>query len=596
MKYKIYNKLKRQIYSLKSVNSILILALVFFLISGCEYKNDKIYFREIETDVSPPDLNISLNLSEDTIYVYNYSKIEFSLSLTNKELYDVIFYINDIQVESVQRYGEYSFNFYVDISRYSIAKIRAEIYTSTETNSIADVVGAEAFIYKTAEWTLIRCEDDLKVNTLIEDGRLKILWTPIRSKLERKYIITSSEHRDSTDFNWYIDSNYIGGKNYISVRYDDNEISGFGVYDDINYEFPKAYINNKDSFLINWDRSDFYNSIRGYMLIINSDTIILNPNDTSYAYKDGLFGSNSFISLYLLPNNDDADNYYIYSKSAFYPLSFFEDYVNLKHPYFPLNGTSFYYWSYDDKNQIQISKFNIDSKTIINSKAISSSQFTVSPNDIYILVEEDDYINLLNSNLEQLNSILKTDISSNASYRDLSISDNAHTVIYDYVKESLVVCNLLTGSIVAEIPVSEYTYNVKISANGNYIFDSKSSTLYKVEDGSYSVINTGVVHFSYYEFFQDNNTEQIALYDESTLYLRNCSDYSKEESFSLDNTTLVNIDYQNEKILTYKDNDFYIYSLNNGSVLDTVPSKYVGSSYIFDNYILQRFSQYNLNY
>jgi len=577
---------------------IIVLAFFIFAFSACEYQTDEVFFREVDENVPLPDLKIDLNLYTDTIYVYRNTEVKLSLSLTNKDLYDVKFYINNVEVENVQRSDQNNYSFYLDISKYSIAEVKAEIYTSTETGSIGDVVGSEAFIYKSDKWTLIRCNDVLAYEKTIEDGRLKISWTPIKSKLNSKYYITSSNVTDSTYNTWYIDSNYIRGNNYISITYGNDDISGYGIYDYIyNYESPDVYINNTDSFVIYWNKYKYYNNIKGYKIVINDETFFLNSNDTSLTYKNGVIGNSYYADFYLVPFDDNPnhnDDMLMSINSAYYPSAFLEYYANIEYNYLPLTGNSFYYWRLSNNN-LFFYKYDLSTKSIIHSHDFSTNYVKVSSNDIYVLEETNDYLNLYSNTLTPIKSILTTNISSNLFSLSPSISDNGYIVFNDDTKKSLVVYNLLTESIITEVPVpSYYATNYKISPNGDYIYDHINKTLYKIENNSYSIASVHTESFTYYEFLP--GTDQIALYDGNVFYVKNCIDYSTDKSFSLDNNTIANIDFQNQKILTKNgDSELVIYSLIDGSIEETIPVWNSRYNYIFNDYIIHRNYQFNLN-
>ena len=122
-----------------------------FLFTGCEFQTDKTYFRDINKNVVAPDLQVYLNMDQDTIYVYGNAVLKLNLLLTNKKLQTVKFYVNDVEIQNVfaQPAGHYSV--IIDIQQKPLTKVKVEIYTSTETGSIADKTGSESFVYKSME-------------------------------------------------------------------------------------------------------------------------------------------------------------------------------------------------------------------------------------------------------------------------------------------------------------------------------------------------------------------------------------------------------------------------------------------------------------
>ena len=114
-----------------------------------------------------------------------------------------------------------------------LLKVKAEIYTSTETGSIADKINTESFVIQTKEWVLIHETGNPVLTTEIVDGRLKLSWTPIKSSVKSRYYIYSSRASnylmDSTFNNWYIDSSFFGGTNWITITYGANDNSGYSL-------------------------------------------------------------------------------------------------------------------------------------------------------------------------------------------------------------------------------------------------------------------------------------------------------------------------------------------------------------------------------
>jgi len=82
-----------------------LLIMLIRLIRQCDYQIDKTYFKEVNKNIALPNLQIYLNLTTDTIYVYNSMYVNLNLILSNKKLYAVNFYVNDTLVEATQEAG-----------------------------------------------------------------------------------------------------------------------------------------------------------------------------------------------------------------------------------------------------------------------------------------------------------------------------------------------------------------------------------------------------------------------------------------------------------------------------------------------------------
>jgi hypothetical protein len=571
----------------------------FVFLTSCEYQTNEIYFRNINKDVEIPDLQINLNLNTDTIYFYNYSTVKLNLKLTNKALYSVIFYLNNVRVENVDHTDPQNYTFTLDVKGRSVMRIRAEIYTSTETGSIADELGMESFKFTTGEWVLINETEKPEFKAEIEDGRLKLSWTPTRNTSPGKYIITDYNFTDSTSNTWFIDSSYYGGSKQYCLRADDNGASGYEYYIEIIYPYPRINVTNRDSFLVSWDKSKFYNNIKGYRITIDGHVFYFGSEDTSFVYNDGVLGTTSWgiFELILKSGSEDDPGFYtIGNLQGDFQLSFLRTYSFFSGSFFPLTGEVFYYWSNVD-NRKTIFKFSTERKSIIDSAAIWFEKFSVSPNNKYIFcIGSDDAILIQPAGLVQLKQISKSDLYGSTVYFSLNITDIGTTVFFDYLKSALVIYDLLNNKILTEIPVHVFVEEYKISANGKYIFEPALNTLFMIENNSYKVIRNGENNshqFKFFEFFPDNE-EQIALYDGSTFYIKNCSDFTTIRSFALNGAGIINIDFENRWILAYADYNYFIFSIETGDLLKTVPAFSDINSRIFNDYIFSNNCQFSL--
>lgn len=582
------------------ISSLAFILLVTACISSCEYKTDETYFRTIDKNIPLPDLTIDLNFNSDTIYVYNYSTFKLSLNLTNKELYAVKFFVDGIENKLDDQYETNIYAFTVYMTDKPMVKVRAEIYTSTGTGSIADKVQAESYVFKTKEWILIYVPEKPVLTSEVVDGRLKISWTPIKGSTSCKYYITTSSFTDSTYNNWYIDSTYFGSKYYISITYQDKGASGYGIYTDIFYPYPKAYLINKEAFEITWEKCRFYNNIKGYRLRFDKETIVLGPSDTSYVYKNGTLGKMELVQMDLLKKNFIQNNSeYVYFEylMGYYPVSFLSasNYTSIS--VFPLSGNTFYYTTFQNDALVLIS-YSLASQSILASKPYGTTLDAVSPNNKYILYESGANLILMNSGFVQLKSIPVAQIANSFSIQRIVISDIGTTAIYDYLKKCLVVYDLINEKNVAEIPVLNYISQFQISANGEYVFEPFNNLLFKVGNNTYTKIwgdESNTRQFSFCEFFPDNSG-QIALYDGSVFYIKKCSDFATVKTFSLDNSTIINIDYDKKKILTYKEGMLYVYSQSDGQLLHSI--KFYGAPgaiRLMYDYIISGMYQLNLN-
>jgi len=580
--------------------------IALLMLSSCEYQTDKIYFKEVNKDVSQPDLTVNLNLNSDTIYIYSYSTIKLSLQLTNKTLYAVKFFLDGNEYPLANYSGDVNtYSFDINLTGEPVTKVRAEIYTSTGTGSIADKIGAESFIFKSKEWVLINVPDKPVITSEVIDGRLKISWTPIKSSLKSKYLISTSYHKDSTYNNWYIDSTYVGGQNYISLEIKDNDVSGYHAYSEINYPFPTVFIDNKDKFKVCWEKCKFYNNIAGYSCEIDNEVYNTKISDTTFVYKNGILGHYTYVTFGLLLKDYYKDNSkvrYYFSNAAYYPIDWAQKRRYIGGIFYPYTGNTFYFWS-DDNGVGKLYKYSLDTKTYtsqVTSPSSYYSNYSVSPNNKYILYDNSGNLKLMATDgMINVKDFPIKNISPSGSYYGSNVSDLATIVYWNYVLKSLTVYDILNEKPICNIPFTDdYFHQGSISANGKYVFEPWTSTIYKIENNSYTKVwsypNT-TSKFKFYQFSPDMQTT-IALYDGSTFYLKNCSDFSTLASFSLNNNEkVINVDFEKKKILTYNNLFFYVYSLADGKLLNSIRTSNYVNTRLFDDNIFMENVQLNLN-
>jgi hypothetical protein len=264
---------------------------------------------------------------------------------------------------------------------------------------------------------------------------------------------------------------------------------------------------------------------------------------------------------------------------------------------YPLSGNTLYYWTYQNNVPVSV-RYSLESRSTISSASFGFNFLAVSPNSKYILYLDGTNLTLMNTDFMHLKTIPVAQIANNSFIQMIIVSDTGTTVIYDYLKKCMVVYNLINEKSVTEIPVLNYVNQFRISANGEYLFEPWNNLLLKIGNNTYSKIwgdESNSLEFRFCEFFPDNSGK-IALYDGSYFYIKKCSDFSTVKTFSINNKTIINIDFDKEKILTYKEGMLYVYSLSNGQLLHSI--KFYGAPgeiHLVNDYIISAMYQLNLN-
>jgi len=592
---------------IKSVE-ILFIVLTVFIIS-CEYNTNETYSRNIDKNVSPPSVTIDLNIDADTVLIFGSPSINFNVKLNKNKLYSVKFFVNNDPVANVNSDNNGNYTFWFNVQEPGTYNIRAQIITSSGTGSIADKIGREGFLLNTKNWTLIYTDIKPKCKTSIVDGRLKITWDQYIDLKSHKYIISinDGQYKDSTFNTSYIDSTFIGNYRKYSVTINDKGLSCYWATTDINYISYDLYYYNKDSCVYKWKKSPFYNNISGYRIDIGTtgfSNIYKGPNDTTFVYKNGIYGEYDNISFFEEPKKENLNEQEIGMGmlTRYYGLEFISS--NIWRMFLPLKGDKFYY-----ALGTKIYKYAIENKIVLDSLDYSNNInfFTVSPKNEYVLYQEASTYLYLKSglNLSLVKKLNTSDIIPNNIQNKISLSDYGTGVFYNSNNKSIVIYDLVNAQIYDTINVYyPFTmFNIsdyKISSDGSFIFINDMNAFYKISKNNHNKIwssqNYGPL-YKYYEFFPDIN--ELALYDGSNLIIKKCDDFSTIKTIALNNSNLINIDFNNNKILTFDNNTFHIYDLNSGNLITDIPTGYLADQYgpyLFNDYLLGQYAyQLKLN-
>lgn len=283
--------------------------------TSCMYNTNEIYFRDVNKNIPTPSINVFSNINSDTVFIFGTPNIHMNIHMDNNKLYAANFYVNGNKLENVQNDNQGNFSFWFNISNGVTYKLTTEFYISTETGSIADKTGAEAFVLKSKEWVLIYSADKPICTSEIVDGRLKLSWTPYKNIGSNKYYVTYGSIRDSTYNHWYIDSTYFGNYRSYVITVNDKGLSGYRA------EFTENYVNNNifyqhsDSIIIKWNKWPFYNNISGYRIETGDDyfpPVYNKPDDTTYVFTGGTRDQYYNFDIYVLPKTIKTNQPYEY--------------------------------------------------------------------------------------------------------------------------------------------------------------------------------------------------------------------------------------------------------------------------------------------
>jgi len=166
---------------------------IFFAISllmSCEFNPSKEYYLDLQKPTQAPEVEMELNFdNSDQIVFYWHSNIKIRLKNENLKLFKVDFFLDNVLLQTY----EDEFGFYTNINIYDSGKhlFKIEFVTNSGSNSIADNLGAEQFLFTSREWTFVAINPDTYQNAsyvLTNEGFL-VKWKPYDGLNFKKYIV-----------------------------------------------------------------------------------------------------------------------------------------------------------------------------------------------------------------------------------------------------------------------------------------------------------------------------------------------------------------------------------------------------------------------
>lgn len=305
----------------KILAAILIQVLFSPFFYSCEFETDKVYDRKVDKDVEPPEITVvDLDLESDTIYLFNGRNISFRFTSSNQKINIVRFNVDGNET-AVYSTGEGIFLLDYGNMNEGEHTLVLEVVTSSGTNSIADILGAEGYVFS-KKWVLNVYKDyNTKLDTRVKNGCLNFSWEKYPVPDFKEYIIYREisyyekiEVGRTTSLE-FTDCSYVGegGKYFVEVLKKDWQLFSWG-YVELNQELPVlSFIATVDNeYTIRWSKSKYYNAVDIFQLSANTGygwnfvnvKETSNPQDTSWNISSSLlFGDNIDLKLLLIPKN-----------------------------------------------------------------------------------------------------------------------------------------------------------------------------------------------------------------------------------------------------------------------------------------------------
>jgi len=580
--------------------TLVLLFLIVLLSNSCEFEPHKIYERTVNEDVSAPEIQVvELNLDYDTIFLYGSKQIRFSFVSSDQEILAVRFTI-DGNEEYLIKNNNGIFELDYRIYTNGIHDMVLEVYTASGSGSIAEHLGMEGFLFSKSWVLYIDQNYYFNVKSTISDGFLKLYWNRYRGYDFKEYVVYRTGWGTDKELarlksGFFIDNTYVGEK----ARYDVEVITDNGTiipwgFLELEKDLPKLHfiISESNKYIVKWNKSKYYNAVDSFRLSLatykgftNSTNKAINePDDTTYIVPISYFGNRIDVTLRVVPKNSFQymPGYYSlfesYLESVVVGFSFGTRNKGVT-DISQVSPDEFMYITGSDS----LVRYSVTQKQIVEKYGYQPigctmgcfTRFKVSPSGKYLTtyVDCDHEVMLANSG-NLLNHTIR-DLKSLSGFMyipEIPVSDKG-LVIINNSNGGFYLYNFNTDSTIAYYNKDIFTLQgLSISMNGDYILllhDSLRLVHYInsefINIWSHSRFNEP----AFYEF-DGKDSGRFVIWNGSILSVKQCLDFSTDYEFPLSDEKILDIDYYNNKILTWSAGHLYVRNFTDGSLLHDV--------------------------
>jgi len=180
----------------------ILIALLAALCMSCEFEIDETVFTEVKQPDTSDLQTIVFANSLDSLYIYKKSILVFEVDLEDFELYEIFLFIDGNRHQIEQNENQFFFEFDPTTLSNGGHSFVLKGFTSTETNSLADVTGRE-YYELTKEFKVyvdLVPPDPVVIDSIyVADGTLNIAWKKPEKSNYIKLKINSKVYYDCPD-------------------------------------------------------------------------------------------------------------------------------------------------------------------------------------------------------------------------------------------------------------------------------------------------------------------------------------------------------------------------------------------------------------
>jgi len=590
----------------------LVLLIVIFSVTACEYKLEEENFVKIVPPDSTRQFSLNLGDQSDTVYVFMTSSVHYNFNTDGLKVISLKFSMDDKTWERTSAEGT------IDISPNNFTegfhKLTAELYTNSGSGSIADLSNAEGYYVK-KEWTVLvqvlNAPNLTMYENISENGFLKITWDKCDQLNFDSYIITLPDYSKhiiaDKDSNFFVDTMYVcGEQNYkltCVVLADKNSISNTEFT--VNNVVPEILFEEKglDSLKVFWKSPKYKCKYYLEEQYFTYTTLLNNSTETSITIAHPGFSTPKF-NFSVKPFNSKFSSYDCYASRTFYINKFanfgYPGYSQLINYAYSKTESVLYACSYDslasfNTNNRMISKVNLggnsSNKSYISCPTNSSKVGVLHDNKAFIFDNKD------------LNNPSTVTLPTTFNY--INFTDN-NKIIFAGYSSSYGTTDKIQ---ILDVASMSFSFSYNFNVNSGRIFSSKDGKYLAYLSGKDSLFmyeiqsNSLSLKFSYYSFglnqtpfaFNDYDPSKffVKKYTSNKVEMRNCADNSFVSQVDLTtNSHNINtiIFYNTDPVTGYlfvmnSGFDYLVLDMNNGIVKSDIKSDFYVSAKLYNNKI-----------
>lgn len=598
------------------IRNLILCSLLCVVLDGCDFNPKDEYFRDLNPNPDPLEVTISVIGQGDTLVLIQNKSFRFQLRPADC---DPLFYrilVNGTEVELCELN---SAEFTISPKDYDLPEgayvLSVEVGVHSGTGSIADVTGAEGFLFR-KDFILFVFKQFVSFAPFMdffpESGSLRLaVNVPSSATYVKKIEVYKTGSNSVSDLiailteangftGW--DAGFVGeGAYYHAIAYTGFPGSNFyleigDIQQSPDFDLPHLTAST-DSLgypLLTWRKSNYYANFGSYRIYskdfsddqYNLDKTLYGVDDTSVTLSHCTWPGYLQYKLVVVPksppsffDDETAFNHYATSASGQSGAPSFS-YWRLLIP----AGVHFYYNTTFDV--IMQHSFETGQTYEIQIPTGWAYAMSVSPGDKYLLaatgLSDFDYLLF---NVENSQSSLHASslvIGAGTPTGAVSVADNGRAAICS--QDKIFLYDFLQDELLGILTLSSEADRVVIFPDGTFLFVFDGTlALWEFSDAAFHPIWSSASFSgpSSHYGFETGNPGRAYLFSNHTFEVRNRDDWSLIHSFYMVSDEICNIDFGSSMILGQEEGFLRIYDYNSGSQLYANPRNQTNSNFRF---------------